>query len=161
MFRRLFLGSIDASDSESRLIFQHFSSSTRFSISQSKFCVIYQNLAKWCNTLKKSVKMCENLKKSANFDFVAVRRCENLVDLEKSEKMRQLSLSEASIQPRTSLQKFWGDSIVIQLILLFASLQWRGTLSNDTAYPLIPGHDLISINSWYAYLECWTCDTAS
>ena len=34
------------------------------------------------------------------------KRCENLVDLEKSEKMRLLSLSEASIQKRTSTLKF-------------------------------------------------------
>ena len=52
------------------------------------------------------MKLCENLKKSANFDFVAVPRCENLVDLEKSEKMRLLSLSEASIQKRTSPPQF-------------------------------------------------------
>ena len=37
-----------------------------------------------------------------------MQKCENLVDLEKSEKMRLLSLSEASIQPRTSLSKFEG-----------------------------------------------------
>ena len=30
---------------------------------------------------------------SQNFEFGAVRKCENLVDLEKSEKMRLLSLS--------------------------------------------------------------------
>ena len=35
-----------------------------------------------------------------------MRRRENLVDLEKSEKMRLLSLSYLSIQPRTSPVKF-------------------------------------------------------
>ena len=39
------------------------------------------------------------------FTFRAVRKCENRVDLEKSEKMRHFSLSEALIQPRTSLEK--------------------------------------------------------
>ena len=34
-----------------------------------------------------------------------MRKCENLGDLEKYEKMRHFSLSEALIQPRTSLEK--------------------------------------------------------
>ena len=72
--------------------------------------------------------MWENLKKSANFDFVAVRRCENLVDLEKSEKMRQLSLSEASIQPRTSLQKCEGGGFSAGVICLT-----YGVLPMDTS----------------------------
>jgi len=45
--------------------------------------------------------------------FVAVQTYVNLVDLEKRCKiqMRILSLSEASIQPRTSLSQFGGASI--------------------------------------------------
>ena len=44
---------------------------------------IRQNFINILLNLEKSLKLCENLKKSANFDFVAVQRCENLVDLEK------------------------------------------------------------------------------
>ena len=72
--------------------------------------------------------MCEILKKSANFDFVAVRRCENLVDLEKSEKKRLLSLSEASIQPRMSLQKCEGGGFSAGVIPSLFSLRDQSTL---------------------------------
>ena len=40
------------------------------------------------------------------YDFGAVQRNANLVDLKNPEKMRLLSLSEVSIQPRTSPLKF-------------------------------------------------------
>ena len=41
-----------------------------------------------------------------NFEIGAVRKSVNLVDLEKCWRLRLLSLSEASIQRRTSLSKF-------------------------------------------------------
>ena len=46
-------------------------------------------------------KSCEKMKKSKFFEYGTVRRNVNLLDLEKCRKMRQYSLSEASIKPRT------------------------------------------------------------
>ena len=58
-----------------------------------------------------------------------MQRNENLVDLENPEKMSIWSLSELSIQPRTSLLKFEGDSKV--LAEMGGPLeQWQGK-SND------------------------------
>ncbi len=44
-----------------------------------------------------------------------MQRIVNLVDLKNPEKMRLLSLSELSIQKRTSLLKFGGQNFIISI----------------------------------------------
>jgi hypothetical protein len=58
--------------------------------------------------IHRNLKFCEELKmeKTANFEFGAVQKCENLVDLQEFWRMRLRSLSKASIQPRTCPIKF-------------------------------------------------------
>ena len=51
-----------------------------------KLLKIRQNFINILKNLEKSLKLCENLKTFANFDIVAVRRRENLVDLENLNK---------------------------------------------------------------------------
>ena len=53
----------------------------------------------FCKILEKSTKKCKITQKFWN---EAVQRCDTLVDFEKCWKMRLLSLSEVSIQPRTN-----------------------------------------------------------
>ena len=48
----------------------------------------------------------KNEKQSANVEFAAVQKCENLVDLEKPEKMIIWTQKSTLIQPRTSPPKF-------------------------------------------------------
>ena len=54
-----------------------------------------------------------------------MQKYENLVDLEKPEKMSIWSLSELSIQPRTSPSKFGGDFISSFIRLLTGLSQLR------------------------------------
>ena len=64
---------------------------------------IHQKFAK---ILKIHNFLTKNSKKSANFQFGAVQKYENLVDLEKSFKMSVWLQKSALIQPRTSPPKF-------------------------------------------------------
>ena len=127
-FRRLVLGCIDSYDSEQRRIFQFFSKSTRFAFfctAQSQNLQIFRKFFRenfrisrifakivlnFCEIAAKINKIltqiCKHVQTSAKFDFGAVQKNANLVNSEKICKMRMLSLSEASIQPRTSLLKF-------------------------------------------------------
>ena len=89
-FGRLVLSCIDASDSESRRIFQHFSRSTRFAslctAPNSEILEIFVKLFR--DFFEKNWKipkiLRENKKKSKIFEYGAVRRNANLVDLEKA-----------------------------------------------------------------------------
>ena len=78
-----------------------------------------QNSSKFCWKITKTWKFRENFwqrcKKCSRsfcwkFEIWAVQRYANLVDLEKCCKMRLFSLSQLSIQTRTSLSKFWDDA---------------------------------------------------
>ena len=67
--------------------------------------------AKNCEFEQKIQDLLEKMQKDPtkfcrNFEFGEVQKRADLVDLENPEKMRLLSLSEASIQKRTSLSKF-------------------------------------------------------
>ena len=55
-----------------------------------------------------------------------MQRIVNLVDLKNPEKMRLLSLSELSIQKRTSLLKFGGQIFIISIDSLVANARGRG-----------------------------------
>ena len=77
--------------------------------------------ANFAKFTKKSRKIWRDFAKFPGFK--AVQRNGNLVDLEKWWKMRLLSLSEASIQPRTSLPKFlWnrGSQTGVSPVMLAA-----------------------------------------
>ena len=63
-----------------------------------------------------------------NFEIWAAQRIVNLVDLKNPEKMRLLSLSELSIQKRTSLLKFGGQNFIISidsLVVVGVNNFWR------------------------------------
>ena len=68
----------------------------------------WQNSAKFCKNLEKIANFYEKLKNLENFEFVAVQRFANLVDLEKCCKMSIWLQKSALIQPRTSPPKFAG-----------------------------------------------------
>ena len=126
-FREHTLGWMDSYAIEKRRILQGFSRSTRFTIlctaqiskfqqkivqnfgGMNKFHFIsfrffLMSLAIFCKNHEKIAKI--NDAKGCKFEFGAVRRNANLVDLENPENMRLLSLSEVSIQPITSPLKF-------------------------------------------------------
>ena len=86
-FGGLVLGCINADFCVQILIFQHFSRSTGFA---------YLRTARNSNFF---LKICED------FEFRAVQRCENLVDLEKRCKMSIWTQKSALIQLRTSFGK--------------------------------------------------------
>ena len=63
-----------------------------------------ENSAKFCKLTRKITEI--NYAKDCKFEFGAVQRNANLVDLEKCCKMRLFALSQLTIQPRTSPLKF-------------------------------------------------------
>ena len=101
LFSKLVLGCIDSYDSEKWRIFSDFSRSARFSQFRTALNVEFQqisltfsrNFNKICKISGNSQDFDKNDELSRNFEFRAVRTCENRVDLEKYEKMRHFSLS--------------------------------------------------------------------
>ena len=76
-----------------------------------------------------------------NFEIGAVRKSVNLVDLEKCWRLRLLSLSEASIQRRTSLSKFDWKFIHFSIhSLLISSRLFFSLFSDRTTHLLIYWH---------------------
>ena len=65
----------------------------------------------------------EKVQNNAEISTGAVQRYDNLVDLEKCWKMRLLSLSEVSIQKRTSPDKFTGKLGIRDFEISFAISQ--------------------------------------
>ena len=74
-----------------------------------------------------------------NFEVGAVQKSVNVVDLVKS-LHKSISLQKsASIQPRTSLSKFGGDSVNLFIRLLKPTSQWTSTSASWYRIPLLVG----------------------
>ena len=135
-FKRFVLGCIDADFYNQIVIFQHFSRSTRFSqfcaARISKFCKMSSKISWFWRKFEISqsfdtfLKMLDNFLQK--FEFRAVQKCANLVDLEKCWKMTIYLQRSALIQPRTSL----GKSDVSWRWVLFEFNSPSGTPSRDS-----------------------------
>ena len=120
-----------------------FSNSLQFPAIPVKFPEICGEKCSICWKIRKifqnSGNFNEKVQNNAKISTGAVQRCDNLVDLEKCWKMRLLSLSEVSIQKRTSPDKFTGELGIRDFEISFAishvlaiELAGQGALSTSS-----------------------------